>query len=95
VGVPLPGGGWTLEPDRSNTSPDAGRVTLPRVSATALRRFHAWATLAWALAAVPTVLWWRDSVFWVAAMSLWANVASHWAAWQASRAEETIDNSSP
>ena len=48
-------------------------------------RFHKWATIAWAVLALPTVLWWRDSIFWVAFMSLYANVASHWAAYQAAR----------
>lgn len=52
------------------------------------KRIHAVLTWVWLLLAIPTVLWWRDSVSWVAAMSLYANVAGHWAAWQASRAEE-------
>lgn len=37
---------------------------------------------------VPTLLWWRDSILWIAFMSLWANVASHWGAAQAAEAEE-------
>jgi hypothetical protein len=53
-----------------------------------LRRFHAYATLVWLGLVVPTVLVWRESVFWVAVMSVWANVASHFGAWQAARAEE-------
>lgn len=52
------------------------------------RRLHAALTGLWLLLAIPTVLWWRDSVAWVALMSLYANVAGHWAAWQAARAEE-------
>lgn len=43
----------------------------------------------WALLAIPTLLWWRESILWVAFMSLYANVASHWAAYQASRAEDS------
>lgn len=54
-----------------------------------LQHVHAILTLVWAALAVPTLLWWRDSVFWVALMSLWANVAGHWAAWQAARAEDS------
>ena len=42
-------------------------------------------TAAWALSAIPTLLWWRDSILWVAFMSIWANVASHWAAAEAAR----------
>lgn len=58
------------------------------VPARYLRHLHAALTLLWVLLAVPTLLWWRDSVAWVALMSLYANVAGHWAAWQAARAEE-------
>lgn len=38
---------------------------------------HTCLTVLWALLAVPTLLWWRESVLWVALMSLWANIASH------------------
>lgn len=51
-------------------------------------RFHLYATLLWAGLAVPTLLWWRESIFWVALMSLYANVVGHWSAYQAARAEE-------
>lgn len=50
-------------------------------------RLHKYLTIGWGLLAVPTVLWWRDSIFWVAFMSLYANIASHWAAYQAARLE--------
>lgn len=67
----------------------------PRV----LRRVHAVATLVWIALAVPTLLLWRDSVLWVALMSVWANVAGHWSAWQATRVEddatEDDDDSDP
>lgn len=38
---------------------------------------HTCLTLMWAALVLPTLLWWRDSVLWVALMSLWANIASH------------------
>jgi hypothetical protein len=56
-----------------------------------------WARLNWALAGLwtlliaPTLLWWRDSVLWVALMSLWANIASHAAAALAARAEQVAE----
>jgi hypothetical protein len=59
----------------------------PRV----LRRIHGVLTLVWMALIVPTLIWWRESVLWVALMSIWANIASHWAAWQASRAETKVD----
>lgn len=57
-----------------------------------MRKIHLYLTVVWGLAAIPTLLWWRDSILWVAFMSLWANVASHWAAYQATRSEEKIDS---
>lgn len=53
-----------------------------------LRRFHLGAAVVWALLAVPTLVWWRESILWVAFMSLYANFIGHWAAWQATRAED-------
>ncbi|HEX7956679.1 MAG TPA: hypothetical protein VF508_07050 [Pyrinomonadaceae bacterium] len=50
---------------------------------------HTVMTLVWAVLAIPTLLLWRDSVLWVALMSLWANIASHWAAREAAKAKES------
>jgi hypothetical protein len=60
----------------------------PRV----LRHFHAVAVLAWIVLIVPTLVWWKDSVLWVALMSIWANIAAHWSAWQAARTESKQDD---
>lgn len=51
-------------------------------------RSHLLLMIVWVLLAIPTVLWWRDSVLWVAIMSLYANFSTHWGAFQAARAEE-------
>lgn len=56
-----------------------------------LRRFHGVATLIWMALVIPTLLLWSESILWVALMSVWANVASHFAAWQASRTEVKED----
>lgn len=48
-------------------------------------------TIVWALLLIPTILWWKDSIFWVATMSLYANVVGHWSSYQAARAEKKID----
>jgi hypothetical protein len=52
---------------------------------------HTLLTFAWLVLAVPTLLLWRESVLWVALMSLWANIASHWAAREAAKAKEKAD----
>ena len=41
----------------------------------------------WVLLIIPTLLWWSNSILWVAFMSLYANVAGHWSAYEASRKE--------
>lgn len=53
-----------------------------------LRRFHAVMTVVWILLLVPSLLWWKDSILWVIVLSVWANVASHFGAWQGARAED-------
>lgn len=42
----------------------------------------------WLLLAIPTLVWWSESILWVAFMSLYANVASHWAAAEAAESGE-------
>lgn len=51
-------------------------------------KMHKILTFVWAALALPTVLWWRESIFWVAFMSLYANFVGHWSAWTAARAEK-------
>lgn len=56
-------------------------------------RFHVTMMGVWALLALPTLLVWRDSITWVAFMSLYANFVGHWSAQQAVLAEKA--NSAP
>ena len=42
----------------------------------------------WLLLAVPTMLFWSESILWVAWMSLYANIAAHWGAAQAAAGDE-------
>lgn len=51
-------------------------------------KFHATMTVVWMALAVPSFLWWKESLLWVIAMSLWANVAGHWSGFQAAHAEK-------
>lgn len=53
-------------------------------------RFHLIMVFVWAALAIPTVLWWKDSVFWVALMSLYANLVGHWSSYQAAHAESKV-----
>lgn len=58
-----------------------------------MARLHLALTVLWSLLLVPTLLWWRESVLWVAVMSLYANVVGHWSAYQAARAEQRVEES--
>ena len=56
----------------------------PRV----MQRLNGWLTVFWvAMIPVSALLGWLSSVAYVSALSLWALVSGHWAAWQAARVE--------
>jgi hypothetical protein len=63
-------------------------MNLPTLEARHYRKLHAWLTIIWLLLGIPTMLWWSESLQWVVWMSLYAIVASHWACFQAARAED-------
>lgn len=57
------------------------------MSASGWRHLHAVMAVVWVALLIPAWMWWRDSVYFVIAASLYANAAVHWGAWQAARAE--------
>ena len=59
-----------------------------------LAKFHLVMMLVWAALAIPTVLLWKQSILWVAFMSLYANFVGHFSGWDAARAEEKADEES-
>ena len=53
-----------------------------------MRRLNGWLTVFWvAMIPISYAMGWLDSVVYVSALSLWALVSGHWAAWQAARVE--------
>lgn len=61
-------------------------------SANFLRQANGWLTLFWVgMIPVSIVTGWIHSIVYVSALSIWALVASHWAAWQAGRVESKQD----
>ena len=58
-----------------------------------MRRVNGWLTVFW-IAMIPFsyVMGWLHSVASVSALSLWALVSGHWAAWQAARVEVRQEN---
>lgn len=63
-------------------------MRIPDPKAATLVKFHFAMMVVWALMGIPTVLWWKQSILWVAFMSLWANVVGHFGAWDGARAEQ-------
>ncbi len=55
----------------------------PRV----IRTINFWATTFWVGLIIPTVFLWSRSILWVALLSIWANVISHYTAYLAARVE--------
>ena len=56
-----------------------------------LAKFHLMMMFAWGLLAIPTVLLWKESILWVAFMSLYANFVGHFSGWDAARAEKKAE----
>ena len=57
-----------------------------------MRTVNGWLTVFWVvMIPVSALLGWLSSVAYVSALSLWALVSGHWAAWQAARVEVTQD----
>jgi hypothetical protein len=54
-------------------------------------RIHFVLLVVWCLLVIPTLLLWRDSIAWITFMSIYAIIASHWAAWEASKAKQAVE----
>jgi hypothetical protein len=67
-------------------------VRIPDPKPATLVKFHFIAMVVWAMLAIPTVLLWKQSILWIAAMSLWANFVGHFGAWDSARAEKAVDD---
>lgn len=57
-----------------------------------MRYFHLTMMIVWPILAIPTILWWKSSVLWVAVLSLYANFAGEFAAWHSSRTEKAVED---
>ena len=57
-----------------------------------LRAFHGWATAAWTALAIPSMLYWRNSVAYLVGLSVYAVITGHWSSWQAARVETHVHN---
>lgn len=58
-------------------------MDLPELSPRGHLIVHRLLACTWAFLAIPTLVWWRESILWVAFMSLYANFVGHAAAAEA------------
>lgn len=58
-----------------------------------LRRFHLVMVFVWLALSVPGILFWKESILFVIILSLYANVAAEFSAYQGARAEKKQDES--
>ena len=47
------------------------------------KRLHLYMAIFWIVMTVPTILWWKQSILWVACMSLYANIEASLSAYHA------------
>jgi hypothetical protein len=55
------------------------------------RQVHLILVACWVLLIIPTIIWWKDSILWVAFMSLYAIVTGHWGAYEAAKAKDIAE----
>jgi len=56
-----------------------------------LRRIHLTLFIVWVLLVPPTIIFWKNSIAWVAFMSIYACIGFHAVEWHNSRIEEKND----
>lgn len=56
-----------------------------------LKRFHLMMVIVWVALSVPGILFWKDSILFVIILSLYANIAGEFGAYQAARTEVKQD----
>jgi hypothetical protein len=55
------------------------------------RQVHLIAVAIWVVLIIPTLIWWRTSILWIAFMSLYAIVTGHWGAYEAAKAKDLAE----
>ncbi|EIW1720675.1 TPA: hypothetical protein L7504_004937 [Klebsiella pneumoniae] len=47
----------------------------------------------WVGLAIPSLIWWKDSVLWVILISIYANIVGHLSGYSAARADQAAEES--
>ncbi|HBT3845294.1 hypothetical protein AB0062_04030 [Klebsiella pneumoniae] len=58
-----------------------------------IKRCHLVAAVMWVGLAIPSLIWWKDSVLWVILISIYANIVSHLSGYSAARADQAAEES--
>lgn len=58
-----------------------------------IKRCHLVAAVMWVGLAIPSLIWWKDSVLWVFLISIYANIVGHLSGYSAARADQAAEES--
>ncbi len=58
-----------------------------------IKRCHLVAAVMWVGLAIPSLIWWKDSVLWVILISIYANIVGHLSGYSAARADQVAEES--
>ncbi|EPJ8156023.1 hypothetical protein [Klebsiella pneumoniae] len=58
-----------------------------------IKRCHLVAAVMWVGLALPSLIWWKDSVLWVILISIYANIVGHLSGYSAARADQAAEES--
>lgn len=58
-----------------------------------IKSCHLVAAVMWVGLAIPSLIWWKDSVLWVILISIYANIVGHLSGYSAARADQAAEES--
>ncbi|HBV2055391.1 hypothetical protein ABVL72_08645 [Klebsiella pneumoniae] len=58
-----------------------------------IKRCHLVAAVMWVGLAIPSLIWWKDSVLWVILISIYANIVGHLSGYSAARTDQAAEES--
>ncbi|HBY0146075.1 TPA: hypothetical protein MIN56_01375 [Klebsiella pneumoniae] len=58
-----------------------------------IKRCHLVAAVMWVGLAIPSLIWWKDSVLWVILISIYANIVGHLSGYSAAQADQAAEES--
>lgn len=56
-----------------------------------IKRCHLVAAVMWVILAIPSLIWWKNSVLWVILISIYANIVGHLSGYSAARSDQAAE----